>query len=66
MFIIEYHGGAKAEPHSELALGSTLAEARDQADTHLEKMKAKFGAVGYRIIDRDKKCVATGPAGFKA
>lgn len=69
MFIIEYISKAASEgqpkSYSELALGSTVSEARDQADTHLAAMTAKYGAVGYRIIDKEKQCVATGPKGFQ-
>ncbi len=36
----------------------------DQANTHLPRMKAKYGAQGYRIVDGDKRCVGIGPEGF--
>ena len=69
MYIIEYVatpiGLAKPVLYSELALGSTMEEAKDQADTHLPKMTAKYGARGYRIIDKNKQRVAAGPAGFE-
>jgi hypothetical protein len=68
MFIIEYVASPIGVEHpalfDELALGSTVEEAKDQADTHLPAMKAKYGAHGYRIIDRDKRHVAFGPPGF--
>ncbi|MFT3732215.1 MAG: hypothetical protein QM780_12495 [Hyphomicrobium sp.] len=68
MFVIEYVASPIGVEHpvlfDELALGSTVEEAKDQADTHLPAMQAKYGARGYRIFDRDKRRVATGPAGF--
>lgn len=67
VYIIEYlstPAGQQPTIHTELALGSTAEEAMDQADTHLPKMAAKFGAQSYRIIDRDKRCVGIGPIGF--
>ncbi len=68
MFIIEYVASPiGVEPPTlfdELALGSTLEEAKDQADTHLPAMKAKYGARGYRIFDKNKHRVAIGPSGF--
>lgn len=68
MFIIEYvaspAGKDRSKVFDELALGSTVEEAKDQADTHLPTMKAKYGAQGYRIFDRDKRRVAVGPKGF--
>ncbi|CCB66486.1 hypothetical protein [Hyphomicrobium sp. MC1] len=67
MYIIEYlstPAGQQPTIHMELALGSTAEEAMDQADTHLPKMAAKYGAQSYRIIDRDKRCVGIGPIGF--
>jgi hypothetical protein len=67
MFIIEYLSrsteGARAL-HTELALGSTAEEAMDQANTHLPKMTAKHGAIGYRILNSEKECVGIGPKGF--
>lgn len=69
MYIIEYVATpVDAGPpalFSELALGSTPEEAKDQADTHLPAMRAKYGARGYRIIDKNKQRVAIGPAGFE-
>lgn len=69
MYIIEYVASPVGFAHptlfSELALGSTSEEAKDQADTHLPKMTAKYGARGYRIFDKDKRRVATGPEGFQ-
>ncbi len=68
MHIIEYLAtSAGKEPpaiYTELALGSTAEEAMDQANTHLPRMKAKYGAQGYRIVDGDKRCVGIGPEGF--
>ena len=69
MYIIEYVttpiGPEPPALFSELALGSTPEEAKDQADTHLPAMIAKYGARGYRIIDKNKNRVAIGPAGFQ-
>lgn len=68
MHIIEYlaTSAGKEAPaiYTELALGSTAEEAMDQANTHLPRMKAKYGAQGYRIVDGDKRCVGIGPEGF--
>jgi len=68
MFIIEYiatpKGSAQPTLFDELALGSTPEEAKDQADTHLPLMMEKYGAKGYRIIDREKRCIGIGPVGF--
>jgi hypothetical protein len=68
MFIIEYISTPKAsgEPalFEELALGSTPEEAKDQADMRLPSMMEKYGALGYRIIDKEKRCVGIGPVGF--
>ncbi|MBS0233275.1 MAG: hypothetical protein JSR99_07290 [Proteobacteria bacterium] len=68
MFIIEYvaspAGRDRPRVFDELALGSTIEEAKDQADVHLPAMKAKYGAQGYRIIDKNKQRVAVGPEGF--
>ncbi|MES1179671.1 MAG: hypothetical protein ABUL43_00585 [Hyphomicrobium sp.] len=68
MFIIEYIASPVGRDHpalfDELALGSTVEEAKDQADTHLPAMKAKYGAQGYRIFDKNKQRVAVGPPGF--
>lgn len=67
MYLIEYLSTSSNQPpaiYTELALGSTAEEAMDQADTHLPHMTAKFGAQGYRIVDRNKQCVAIGPEGF--
>jgi len=67
MFIIEYLSiapdGSRAL-HTELALGSTAEEAMDQANTHLPKMAAKYGAQSYRIINSNKDCIGIGPKGF--
>lgn len=69
MFIIEYLVTPKdAEArkyYSELALGSTAEEARDQADTHFPTVSNKYGVCSYRIFDADKRCVAIGPEGFQ-
>jgi hypothetical protein len=69
MYIIEYVAmPIGLEPpalFSELALGSTAEEAKDQADTHLPAVMAKYGARGYRILDRNKQRVAIGPEGFR-
>lgn len=69
MYIIEYVASPIGVEHpvlfDELALGSTPEEAKDQADTHLPAMKAKYGARGYRIFDKNKQRVATGPEGFQ-
>ncbi len=67
MHIIEYLATSAGKPpavYTELALGSTPEEAMDQANTHLPRMKAKYGAQGYRIVDSDKRCVGLGPEGF--
>ena len=67
MYLIEYLSTSANQPpatYTELALGSTAEEAMDQANTHLPKMTAKFGAQGYRIIDSNKHCVGIGPVGF--
>jgi hypothetical protein len=68
MYIIEYIatpiGPEPPTLFSELALGSTPEEAKDQADTRLPTLMEKFGARGYRIIDRNKQCVGIGPEGF--
>jgi hypothetical protein len=68
MFIIEYVASPAGRDHQtlfdELALGSTIEEAKDQADTHLPAMQAKYGARGYRIFDKNKQRVAWGPEGF--
>lgn len=68
MHIIEYlaTSASKKSPaiYTELALGSTAEEAMDQANTHLPKMTAKYGAQSYRIIDSNKQCVGIGPEGF--
>ncbi len=71
MYIIEYiampkdpAGSGQPTLFDELALGSTPEEAKDQADMHLPAMTKKYGARGYRIIDRDKRCVGVGPVGF--
>jgi len=69
MYIIEYitmpSGRGKPRFHSELALGSTAEEARDQADTHLPVMSSRYGSCGYRIFDNEKRCIAMGPEGFQ-
>ena len=69
MYIIEYVATPVGlEPpvlYSELALGSTTEEAKDQADIHLPAMTAKYGARGYRILDKNKHRVAIGPEGFQ-
>lgn len=69
MFIIEYlatpKGGDCKQYYSELALGSTPEEARDQADTHMPAMSMKYGACAYRIFDSEKRCVAIGPEGIQ-
>ena len=66
MYLIEY----LIEPledapavHSELALGTTLEEAIDQADRHLTAAAAKYNARGYRIVGANKVRVAIGPQG---
>ena len=68
MHIIEYLatpvGKEPRAIYTELALGSTAEEAMDQANTHLPKMTAKYGAQGYRIVDSNKQCVGIGPEGF--
>jgi hypothetical protein len=50
---------------SELALGSTTEEAKDQADRHLPSIMAKYGARGYCILDENKQRVAIGPGDFR-
>ena len=69
MYIIEYVtkpiGPEPPALYSELALGSTTEEAKDQADTHLPAMIAKYAACGYRILDENKQRVAIGPEGFQ-
>jgi hypothetical protein len=66
--IIEYlatsAGNESRAIYTELALGSTAEEAMDQANTHLPKMAAKYGALSYRILDDHKRCVGIGPEGF--
>lgn len=67
MYIIEYMSKPADGPrtsHIELALGSTAEEAADQANMHLPKMASKYGALCYRILDRNKDCVGIGPQGF--
>lgn len=67
MYLIEYLSTSTNRPsatYTELALGSTPEEAMDQANTHMPKLAAKFGAQSYRIIDPDKRCVGIGPVGF--
>jgi hypothetical protein len=65
LFIIEYftrRAGPDAPPlHSELALGHSLEEAKDQAESHFTAARAKFGASGYRILDEEKQLVGGGP-----
>jgi hypothetical protein len=67
MFIIEYVstpiGPKTTGVCSELALGSTVEEAKDQADRHLGELKAKYGVDAYQIWDKDKNRVAIGPSG---
>lgn len=65
MYLIEYVAmpNVQGAPvlHSELALGTTVEEARDQADSHLAAASQKFGAKGYRILGKDSVQVAVGP-----
>ena len=65
MFKIEYFtirlGPDAPEAHSELALTKSVEEAIDQAEAHLDGVRAKFGANGYRVVDEEKHTVATGP-----
>lgn len=67
VYIIEYLATSEKQPpaiYMELALGSTPEEAMDQANVHLPKIAAAYGAQGYRIIGSNKQCVGMGPQGF--
>ena len=65
MFKIEYFtirfGPDAPEAHSELALTKSVEEAIDQAEAHLDGVRAKFGANGYRVVDEENHKVANGP-----
>jgi hypothetical protein len=69
MYIIEYVsspiGSDTPALHIELALGTTVEEAKDQADTHLRAAMAKFGARGYRILGEGNIRVAIGPEKYR-
>ena len=68
MYLIEYiamsSSGERPVLLSELALGSTPEEAKDHADTRLPILREKYGAQGYRILNKNNECIAIGPVGF--
>jgi len=67
MYVIEYLATPVGKPPallSELALGSTPEEAKDHADTRLPVLREKFGAQGYRILNKNNECIGIGPEGF--